>query len=218
GSDRISVQEELDRISSIVEKIKAKFDVCLSVDTYKPEVVEEVLKLGADIINDITGLTYSEDIAKLASEYDAGLCLMHMREDPKTMQLNTKYDNIISEIKNFLNVSINKATRSGMQKDSIIIDPGIGFGKDLNGNSAILNNLSKFIDLGCPILIGTSRKSFIGQINGKEANDRLSGTIASNVIALINGARIFRVHDVKENKDALLVANEIVRSGEMIEA
>ena len=211
-------KEELDRIGSIVEKIKTKFDVCLSVDTYKPEVAKEVLKLGADIINDITGLTYSEDIAKLTSEYDAGLCLMHMREDPKTMQLNTKYNNIIFEIKDFLNGSISKAIRLGMQKDSIIIDPGIGFGKDINGNLVILNNLSKFTDLGCPILIGTSRKSFIGQINGKEANDRLSGTIASNVIALINGARIFRVHDVKENKDALLVANEIIRSGEMIEA
>lgn len=218
GSDKISIQEELDRIGSIVDKIKTKFDICLSVDTYKPEVAEEVLKLGADMINDITGLTYSEEIAKLTFEYDAGLCLMHMKEDPKIMQVNTEYNNIISEIKEFLRGAINKAIAKGMQKDSIIIDPGIGFGKDLKGNSTILNNLSKFIDLGCSILIGTSRKSFIGQINGKEANDRLNGTIASNVIALINGARIFRVHDVKENKDSLLVANEIIRSGEMLEA
>ena len=218
GSNRISAQEELDRIGSIVEKIKIKFDICLSVDTYKPEVVDEVLKLGADIINDITGLTYSEDIAKLISKYDTGLCLMHMKDNPKTMQLNTNYNNVVSEIKDFLGGAIKKATVNGMQKDSIIIDPGIGFGKDLEGNSAILKNLDSFIDLGCPILIGTSRKSSIGQINGKEANDRLNGTIASNVMALINGARIFRVHDVKENKDALLVANEIIRSGEMIEA
>ena len=218
GSDRISVQEELDRIGSIVQKIKTKFDVCLGVDTYKPEVAEEVLKLGADMINDITGLTYSEDIAKLTSQFNAGLCLMHMRKDPKTMQLNTKYDNIILEVKDFLSEAINKAISNGMNRDSILIDPGIGFGKDLKGNAIILNNLSQFKDLGCPILIGTSRKSFIGQINGKEANDRLNGTIASNVMALINGAQIFRVHDVKENKDSLLVANEIIRSGEMIEA
>ena len=218
GSDRISVQEELDRIVSIVEKIKTKFDVCLSVDTYKPEVAEEVLKLGTDIINDITGLTYSEKIAELASQFNAGLCLMHMRKDPKTMQLDTRYDNIISEVNNFLSGAIDKAISNGMNKNSILIDPGIGFGKDLKGNAMILNNLSQFKDLGCSILIGTSRKSFIGKINGKEANGRLNGTIASNIIALINGARIFRVHDVKENKDALFVANEIVRSGEMIEA
>jgi len=218
GSDRISVQEELDRISSIVDKVKTKFDICFSVDTYKSEVADEVLKLGADIINDITGLTYSEEIAKLTFEYCAGLSLMHMRKDPKTMQSDTKYSNIIFEIKDFLSGAIRKAVTIGMQKESILIDPGIGFGKDLKGNSTILNNLNKFIDLDCSILIGTSRKSFIGQINGKEANDRLNGTISSNVVALINGARIFRVHDVKENRDALLVANEIIRSGEMLEA
>ncbi|MDA3884415.1 MAG: dihydropteroate synthase [Candidatus Delongbacteria bacterium] len=218
GSERISVTEELDRISNIVEKIKTNFDICLSVDTYKPEVAEEVLNLGADIINDITGLTYSEDIAKLTSKFDTGLCLMHMKADPKTMQVNVEYDNIISEIKDFLQESVNKSIAFGMKKGSIIIDPGIGFGKDLKGNLTILNNLNKFTDLGCPILIGTSRKSFIGQMNGKEVNERLNGTIASNVIALINGARIFRVHDVKENKDALFVTNEIIRSGEMIEA
>ncbi|MCK4979088.1 MAG: dihydropteroate synthase, partial [Candidatus Delongbacteria bacterium] len=216
GSDEISVEEELDRISNIVEKIKLKLDICVSVDTYKPLVAEEVLKLGTDLINDITGLSYSERIAKLTFEYGSGLCLMHMRDKPKTMQLNTDYNNVISEIRSFLQDSVEKAIENGMKKNSIIIDPGIGFGKDLKGNTSILNNLSSFSDLGCGVLIGTSRKSFIGQISGKETGERLNGTIASNVIALINGARIFRVHDVKENKDSLLVANEIMRSREVI--
>lgn len=218
GSVGISAEEELSRIGSIVAKVRKKFDVCISVDTYKPQVAEEVLKLGADLINDITGLSNSEKIAKLTFEYDSGLCLMHMRNKPKTMQLNTEYNNVISDIKGFLKSSVNKAIANGMKKGSIIIDPGIGFGKDLKGNSTILSNLSKFLDLGCPILIGTSRKNFIGQINGKEMSKRLNGTIASNVVALLNGARIFRVHDVKENKDSLIVANEIMRSGEKIEA
>ena len=218
GSVGISAEEELNRIGSIVAKIRKKFNICISVDTYKPQVAEEVLKLGADLINDITGLSKSEEIAKLAFEYDSGLCLMPMRNDPKTMQVNIEYNNVISDIKSFLKISIDKAIANGMKKGSIIIDPGIGFGKDLKGNSTILNNLFEFSDLGCPILIGTSRKSFIGQINGKKMSERLNGTIASNVVALLNGARIFRVHDVKENKDSLIVANEIMRSGETIEA
>ena len=218
GSDRISVAEELDRVSSIVENIKLKFDICLSVDTYKPKVAEEVLKLGADIINDITGLSYSKDTAKLTFEYGAGLCLMHMKNNPKTMQLDTKYTDIISEIKNFLIDAVTKALSMGMEQESIMIDPGIGFGKDLHGNIKILSNLNKFTELGYPLLIGTSKKSFIGQINKREVSDRLSGTIASNIIAFNNGAKIFRVHDVKENKDALSVANEILKIGDMVEA
>lgn len=216
GSDRISYSEELDRIREIVETINTKFEICLSVDTYKPEVAEEVLNLGADIINDITGLTNSEKIANLTSQYNAGLCLMHMKETPKTMQLNTEYENVIQDVKNFLEISINKALSNGMNKESIVIDPGIGFGKDIHGNSKILQNLSNLKDLGCGIMIGTSRKSFIGQINGKDVTERLYGTIASNVVALTNGAKIFRVHDVKENKESLHLANEIIKSGDLV--
>lgn len=218
GSDRVSAEEEIERILKIVEKINSRFQICLSVDTYKPKVALEVLKSGADIINDITGLSVSDDIARLTNEYGAGLCLMHMKRDPKIMQSYTEYDDIIVEIKDFLKNSILKAMNAGMKKEALILDPGIGFGKDIIGNKTILSQLRSFMDLGCPLLIGTSRKSFIGEINGKDVNNRLNGTLASNVIAYINGARIFRVHDVQENKDSLFVASEILNSGVKVEA
>jgi len=212
-SKRISANEELDRILETIIAIKKNFDIPISVDTYKYEVAKEVLNLGVEMINDIYALNKSNDIATLVKEYKAGLCLMHMKGSPETMQNHTIYkeNNLIDEISSYLTKSISIALGKGVEKEYISIDPGIGFGKDLASNLEILNRLDQFNKkLKLPILIGTSRKSFIGELlNEKNPNKRLSGTIASNVIALNNGAKIFRVHDIAEHRDALDVAFKI---------
>ncbi len=216
SSKRISANEELDRILETIIAIKNNYDIPISVDTYKYEVAKEVLNLGVEMINDIYALNHSNEIATLVSEYKAGLCLMHMKGNPETMQNNTVYNNddsnnIISEISYYLERSVSIALEKGIEKEYISIDPGIGFGKDLSSNLQILKNLEIINKkLNLPILIGTSRKSFIGELlNEKDPNKRLAGTISSNVVALNNGAKIFRVHDVKEHRDALDIAYKI---------
>ena len=213
NSKRISANEELDRILETITSIKKNFDIPISVDTYKYEVVKEVLNLGVEMINDIYALNKYNEIATLVAEHKAGLCIMHMKGNPETMQNDTNYkeNNLIDEISSYLTRSISIAIEKGVGKEYISIDPGIGFGKDLSSNIEILNRLDEFNKkLKLPILIGTSRKSFIGELlNEKDPNKRLSGTIATNVIALNNGAKIFRVHDVVQHRDALDIAYEI---------
>ena len=212
-SIRISVNEELDRILEIIISIKKNFDIPISVDTYKYEVAKEVLNLGVEMINDIYALNHSNEIASLVAKHKAGLCLMHMKGNPETMQNDTDYKekNLIDEISSYLSKSIAIALERGVDKEYISIDPGIGFGKDLRNNLKILKKLNEFNKkLKLPVLIGTSRKSFIGQLlNEPDPKKRLSGTIASNVVALNNGAKLFRVHDIKEHREALDLAYKI---------
>ena len=210
GAAIVSTAEELDRIAEIVKIVHERFDLPISVDTYKGVVAKETLSLGAAMINDIFGLSKSPEIADFTAEAEAGLCLMHMRGNPGNMQNNTDYADILDEVSGFLESSLAIAIKRGVDKECICLDPGIGFGKSVAGNLRILNNVENFKSLGCPILIGTSRKSFIGNILNNEVADRLAGTIASNVIALERGARIFRVHDVKENREALDLAFQII--------
>ncbi|HAQ62430.1 TPA: dihydropteroate synthase [Candidatus Delongbacteria bacterium] len=212
GSEPVSREEELDRIMSILRPLRERFNVCISVDTYKPEVAKAALGEGADMINDIFGTENDRDLFKTAASYSAGLCIMHIKGSPLNMQSTTDYGDIITEIKNSLESSTASALECGVSSDSIVIDPGIGFGKDIEGNLKILNNLDRFAEIGRPLLIGTSRKSFIGMISGSDTSDRLSGTIASNIIALIKGASIFRVHDIKENKQAIELACRILNT------
>ena len=214
NSKRISANEELDRILETIVLIKKNFEIPVSVDTYKYEVAKEVLNLGVEMINDIYALNHSNEIANLIAEHKAGLCLMHMKGNPETMQNDTSYkdeNNVINEISSYLAKSVSIALERGVEKEYISIDPGIGFGKDLISNLQILNRLEELNKkMSYPILIGTSRKSFIGELlNEKNPNNRLSGTIASNVIALNNGAKLFRVHDVIEHRDALDTAFKI---------
>jgi len=211
GAEKVLVNEELERVCKILTGVKSRFDVPVSVDTYKYKVACEVLSLGAEMINDIYGLTFSPDIAKVTAEHDASLCLMHMKGNPETMQNNTSYDDLISCIKIFLKEKADFAHFEGVDKNSILIDPGIGFGKNLEGNLSILRNLKSFQETGYPVLIGTSRKSFIGSILKNQPDERLSGTLASNVISLFNGASFFRVHDVKEHRDALDTAFAVLK-------
>lgn len=206
GSRRISASEELDRISDITESIIKEFDILISIDTYKADVAREVLNFGIAMINDIYGLTHSPEIAKLCADHDAALCIMHMKGNPETMQDSTNYQNILDEVHEFLFEKAKYAESKGLAKDKICLDPGIGFGKDLAGN---LELISKYSDLslksGYEVLMGLSRKSFIGQILNNTPKERLTGTLAANIEAYKNGCRFFRVHDVKEHYEAFKI-------------
>jgi len=206
GSKAISAEQELKRIVPVIKKLAKEVNVPISIDSCKPQVVEECLKIGASMVNDITGLRNSEMI-RVAAKHKAPVIIMHMKGTPKNMQENPAYNDVVREIKQFLSDRIKEAKINGI--DKLIIDPGIGFGKTTQHNLEILKRLNEFKDLKAPILIGTSRKSFIGKISGLQANERLEGTLASIAIAILNGANILRVHDVKECKRAAQIADAI---------
>lgn len=201
GSDPVSAKEELKRIAPVINGIIDDVKVPISVDTCKPKVAEEVLDLGVHIINDITGLE-SHKMAKHIADSDAGVVIMHMQGTPRTMQKNPEYDDVVADIIRFLRSRVEAAEGIGIERESIIIDPGIGFGKTRKHNLEIISRLGEFKSLGLPILIGASRKSFIGKVLGAESDRRLSGSLAMLSLSIANGARILRVHDVKESVDA----------------
>jgi len=207
GSDPVSKEEELKRVLDVVRRLSKEVNVPISIDTYKPEVAEECIKCGAEIVNDISGLR-NDKMIEVVAKYGVKVIVMHMLGEPKTMQDNIDYDDVILDIKKFLKERIEKAKLSGIK--DIVIDPGIGFGKTVENNLEILRRLKEFKALGCPILVGASRKSFIGKITGLDVDERLEGTIAANVIAVMNGAEILRVHDVKECKRAIQIAEAII--------
>jgi dihydropteroate synthase len=202
GADMVSLSEEMDRVCPVIEAIAGRMDIPISVDTYKSEVAEEALKLGARIVNDISGLTFDDNMAKVAAKYSSYVVIMHIKGTPKNMQVNPVYENMLEEIYTFLEKSKEKALNSGVGKDKIIIDPGIGFGKSFEDNYRILNNIGYFKRMGYPLLIGLSRKSLIGKLYEKDC-DRLFATIALNSLSALNGADIVRVHDVREHCLAL---------------
>ncbi|MFC1771208.1 dihydropteroate synthase [Candidatus Margulisiibacteriota bacterium] len=201
GAEKITVEEEIGRLSKVLEKYHSYFSTPLSLDTYKIDVAEFGLSMGADMINHIYGATIQHEMLAIIKKYDAAVCLMHMQNTPQTMQHNPEYKNIVEDIKSELLGAINLAQANNINK--IIIDPGIGFGKKLEHNLTILKNLESFSSLGCPLMIGTSKKSFIGKITNEEVGQRLEGTISSNILAFLQGANFFRVHDVGAVKKAL---------------
>jgi len=199
GSDPVSLKEELNRVIPVIEAISSEIDVPISIDTYKSEVAEKAIQAGASIINDISGLGFDEKMAEVAAEYDVPVVIMHIRGTPGDMQKNPHYDDVISDILAFFRDRIKFAIDSGIDKNKIIIDPGIGFGKTVEHNLEIIKKLREFKILGKPILIGTSRKSFIGfTLEQENPGDRLEGTLATVAASVMNGADIVRVHDVKE--------------------
>ena len=205
GAIALSITEELQRLLPVISKIKEfinqnNLDVQISIDTYKPEVAEKCLQLGVHIINDITGLQ-NDVMGQIIAKYKAGVIIMHMQGNPQTMQVNPKYEDVVGEIKEFFAERIAKAQKFGIS--NIILDPGIGFGKTVEHNMAILRDLRAFLSLGYPLLIGVSRKSFIGKLTEAEVSDRLPGTIAMNVMAVMQGVSYLRVHDVKEHKQVV---------------
>ena len=206
GSAQISQEEEFRRIKPVIEVLLKKADVPISIDTCKPKVAEECLKLGAHIVNDVTGLS-NKNMVNVVKKYQVPVIVMHMKGKPKTMQKNPIYKDAVAEIKKFLADKITKARKAGIK--NIIADPGIGFGKTTEHNLQILKRLHEFKELNCPILVGPSRKTFIGNINGVPSNERLEGTLAAVAIAVMNGANIIRVHDVRECKKAVQLADAV---------
>jgi dihydropteroate synthase len=199
GAESISVKEELDRVIEIISEV-SKQNILVSIDTTKPEVAHAALSAGASIINDISGLRKQEMI-DVALEFNATVIVMHMQGNPTNMQDDPYYQETIQEILSSLRKKINFAKSKGL--NNLIVDPGIGFGKRLEDNLLILKEVEEFKKLGLPILIGTSRKGFIGTITGTNIRERLSGSITTCVIAILNGANIVRVHDVKETREAV---------------
>jgi len=206
-----TVKEELDRIMPVMQKIKAEnINAIISIDTRKAEVAQEALKEGAHIINDISGLNFDQNMAGVIKEYDAGVIIMHSQGIPETMQSNPYYEDLINNILYSLEMSVKKALHLGISRDSIIIDPGIGFGKTLKHNLLVIKNLEKLKVLNFPIAIGVSRKAFIGEILKEKVENRLIGTIAASVMCIVNGANIIRTHDVNEIKQAIKISDAIL--------
>ena len=215
GSDPVSREEEARRVIPVVREILAERpEAIVSIDTYRSETAGPALEAGVRIVNDVTALRGDPRMARVVAEARCPVILMHMLGEPKTMQHAPRYDDVVREVRDFLAERAEHAIAEGVEPEKIIIDPGIGFGKTLDHNLALLYHLDALVELGFPVLVGTSRKSFIGKITGgEEARDRVFGTVAANVIAYERGATIFRVHDVRANREALAVAQAILNAG-----
>jgi dihydropteroate synthase len=212
-SKPIGLEEELRRVIPVIESLAKEVDAPISIDTYKSTVAQRAIDAGAEIINDISGLHFDPDLPQVAAKEDVPLILMHIRGTPETMQREVHYDSLFSEILQYLKDSVQRAESAGVDPQQIIIDPGIGFGKNLEDNLLIIKNLSEFRILGKPILLGTSRKTFIGKILNAEVNERLEGTLSSIAIGVLNGAHIIRCHEVLQAKKAIAVADAIRLAG-----
>ncbi len=214
GSDPVPEDEEMRRVIPVITKLSQLIRVPISIDTYKSRVAKAALDAGASIVNDITGLRGDPEMKKVVAEYGVPVVIMHIKGTPKTMQLNPVYEALIPEITDYLREGIMMATEAGIPEELIIIDPGIGFGKTFDHNLEILKNLREFTYLERPILIGPSRKAFIGKILGDvPPGMRLEGTLAAIAIAIFNGANIVRVHDIKEAVRVAKVVDAIKREG-----
>ena len=207
NSQPVSVDEELGRVLPVIKGIRQQSDIPISIDTSKACVATQALELGADMINDISAGTFDQNMFAVAAKYQVPICLMHMRGTPQTMQNNLAYANIFAEIADFLNTASVQAIQAGVSADNIILDPGIGFGKSAQANLDLLRQLNFFKELGFPLLIGTSRKSFIGNLLGHELSDRLEASLASISHAKLRGAEFFRVHDVAASKRYLAMVD-----------
>lgn len=200
GAKAVSLQEELDRVLPVIEKIKAELDIFISVDTNKPEVMQAAINAGAHIINDIYALQKPGAIKAVASN-NVKICLMHMQGEPETMQNNPSYKDVTTEVYDFLKARIDVCIKAGIDRKRLIIDPGFGFGKTVQHNLKLIRDLRTFEKLSCPILVGASRKSTIGAILNKPVEERLYGSLALHTIAILHGASIIRTHDVAATQD-----------------
>ena len=207
GAETVGEAEELRPVVPVIEQLRARLPaVRVSIDTCKASVAAAALDAGADLVNDVTALRGDPEMAPLVAERGVGVCLMHMLGEPRTMQDNPRYDEVVSDVVSFLGERVAFAVSAGVEEERILLDPGIGFGKTLEHNLELLRRLDEIVALGRPVLVGTSRKSFLERLTGREVDDRLAGTIATNVMAFERGARIFRVHEVAPVLDALKVA------------
>jgi dihydropteroate synthase len=206
GADPVPEDVELQRVIPVIERAAQTHGLRVSVDTAKLAVAEQAIQAGARVVNDVTAFRSAPELAGLVAQSGAECCLMHMQGEPRTMQANPVYDDVVSDVKAFLEERLAFATGEGVPEERIWLDPGIGFGKTLEHNLELLRRLDEIVAIGRPVVVGTSRKSFIGKITGRAETERLPGTIATNVMALERGASIFRVHDVAQVAEALTVA------------
>ena len=207
GAAPVPPEAELDRVIPVIEGIAGlNLPVQLSIDTMKLHVAERALDAGASYVNDVTAFRHDPDLAGLVADRGADCCLMHMLGEPRTMQDDPRYDDVVEDVKAFLEERMNAAIRAGVKEERIQLDPGIGFGKTLEHNLELLRRLDELVALGRPLVIGTSRKSFLGRLTGRDVTERVHATAATSVIAFERGATVFRVHDVAATRDALAVA------------
>jgi dihydropteroate synthase len=210
GSKPISPEEELERTIPVVESVSNNFDTLISIDTYRSEIALEAISAGAHMVNDISAFTMDKNMAGMIADKGVSVTLMHMQGKPESMQKNPQYDNVIDEIYEYLDGKASAAVDAGISPDKIVLDPGLGFGKTLDHNLSILNKISEFRSMRYPIMIGASRKSFIGAVLDLPVEDRLEGSLAAAVWSVINGANILRVHDVAETVRSVKIARAIM--------
>ncbi|OGW59847.1 MAG: dihydropteroate synthase [Nitrospirae bacterium RIFCSPHIGHO2_02_FULL_42_12] len=209
GAVPLPVEEEIRRVIPVIQSLSTRVKVPISIDTYKAEVARLAIEAGASIVNDISALRFDPEMVNIVKKYKIPVVLMHMLGRPSNMQVNPVYKDVVKEVYEFLRERIDYAVRNGIFKEKIIIDPGIGFGKRLNDNILLIRHLEVFKELSCPVLIGPSRKSFIGEILNLPVKERFHGTAAVAAIAIMKGVNIIRVHDVKEMKQLAKMADSI---------
>ncbi len=212
GADPVGEQEELDRVIPVIESICAEFDVVVSIDTSKPGVMRAAVAAGATMINDVCALQVDGALAA-AAELQQPVCLMHMQGQPRSMQAEPQYDDVVDEVTQFLENRVTQCVEAGLGKDLLLVDPGFGFGKTTVHNVELLANLRQLQRIGCPVLIGVSRKSTLGVITGRDVDELIPASIAAAVVAVMHGAQIVRAHDVVETLDALNVVRCLIESG-----
>ena len=210
GADPVGPEEEVERTAPVIAQLSAHGRV--SIDTTKVAVARAALAAGADYVNDVSAFRFEPELAGLVADAGVDCCLMHMRGEPRTMQEAPRYEDVVADVKAHLEERLAFAIGEGVPEERIHLDPGIGFGKTLEHNLELLRRLDEIVALGRPVVVGTSRKSFLGKLTGRDVDHRVPGTIATNVLALAKGARIFRVHDVEPVRDALIVAGATVRA------
>ncbi len=209
GATPVSLEEELSRVIPVIEELVGKAGIAISIDTYKPEVMRQAISVGADIVNDVRALQ-EPGALEIVARSNAGVCLMHMKGIPQTMQIEPVYDDVVAEVTGFLQQRLLAAESAGIAADRIVLDPGFGFGKRTAHNLALLQDLAAIKALGRPLLVGLSRKSVLGQLLGNDMDERLHASIAASVISVMKGASIVRVHDVKATADALKVVAAVI--------
>ena len=214
GAAPVDEAEELRRVLPVLERLAGQVDSRLSIDTTKLGVARAAVAAGASVVNDVSALRFSPELAGLVADSDADCVLMHMLGEPRTMQEDPRYDDVVSDVRAFLEERLAFAVSEGVPEERVWLDPGIGFGKTVEHNLELLDRLDEIVAIGQPVVVGTSRKSFLGKLTGRSERDRLGGTIATNVLAFERGARVFRVHDVAPVSDALRVAAATVRQRE----
>lgn len=213
GAEAVSADEEIRRLSPVVEELVKRTDTVISIDTTKASVAREMLQKGGDLINDISGLKFDPDLAGVVAEFGCPVILMHIQGTPRTMQENPSYGDVIEDILQYFKDQIDYARSQGIADEQILIDPGIGFGKTVEHNYRIIKDLRQFTLLGFPVVVGASRKSFIGKTLDLPVGERLEGSLAVAALSIWNGAAVLRVHDVKETKEAISMVDAIRNAG-----